>query len=255
MNIVAFIPARLNSTRFPGKPLALIAGKPMIQHTYSCTRACPEVSDVFVATDDQEIMERVRGFGGKAILTAEVHPSGTDRIAEAAMKLGLNKDDVVINVQGDQPFFNPVLISHMIQPLLMDNAVPNSTLKCPVSDPREVEDPNGVKVVTDHHDCALLFSRAPIPFFRDPLLHRTYYKPLGFYCYSMEFLTVFAALPVGILESIEKLEQLRAMENGYRIKVVETDLDSIEVDTLADIKRVEALMARFHHPGHDSYGV
>jgi 3-deoxy-manno-octulosonate cytidylyltransferase (CMP-KDO synthetase) len=255
MNIVAFIPARLNSTRFPGKPLALIAGKPMIQHAYSCTLACPEVSDVFVATDDPGIMELVRGFGGKAILTSEAHPSGTDRVAEAARKLGLKKDDVVINVQGDQPSFNPVLISEMIQPVLRDGAIPMSTLKCSVSDPREIEDPNCVKVVTDNQDFALFFSRAPVPFLRDPLRHRTYYKHLGFYCYRMEFLTAFAALPIGILESVEKLEQLRAMENGYRIKVVETNLDSIEVDTPADIKRVEAAMTRSGNPRHDCDGV
>jgi len=253
MNIVAFIPARLNSTRFPGKPLALIAGKPMIEHTYSCTRACPEVSDVFVATDDQGILERVRSFGGKAVLTSEVHPSGTDRIAEAAMSLDLKKDDLIINVQGDQPLFSPVLITQMVQPLLRDGAIPMSTLICPVSDPREVKDPNCVKVVTDNQDFALFFSRAVVPFIRDARLHRTYYKHLGFYCYRMEFLTAFAALPVGTLESVEKLEQLRALENGYRIKVVETDLDSIEVDTPADIKRVEALMARSPHPGHDLY--
>ncbi|RJR45373.1 MAG: 3-deoxy-manno-octulosonate cytidylyltransferase [Desulfobacteraceae bacterium] len=251
MKIVAFIPARLSSTRFPGKPLALIAGMPMIEHTYMCTRACPEVSDVFVATDDQEIVMRVREFGGKAILTSEVHPSGTDRVAEAASSLGLKNDDVVVNVQGDQPFFSPVLISDMLRPVLTDAEIPMSTLKCPVSDPNEVADPNCVKVVTDNQDFALFFSRSPVPFVRDPLLHRTYYKHLGFYCYRMEFLVAFSALPVGTLEAIEKLEQLRALENGYRIKVVETNLDSIEVDTPADIKRVEALMAR-SRSGHES---
>jgi len=252
MKIVAFIPARLSSTRFPAKPLALIAGKPMIEHTYTCTRACPEVSDVFVATDDQEIVGRVRDFGGKAILTSDVHPSGTDRIAEAAATLGLNNDDLVVNVQGDQPFFSSALISDMLQPLLRDGAILMSTLKCPVSDPNEVADPNCVKVVTDNQGFALFFSRSPVPFIRDPQLHRTFYKHLGFYCYRMEFLITFSSLPVGTLESIEKLEQLRALENGYRIKVVETNLDSIEVDTPADIRRVEALMARSRHCGHDS---
>jgi 3-deoxy-manno-octulosonate cytidylyltransferase (CMP-KDO synthetase) len=247
MNIVAFIPARFKSTRFPGKPLALIAGTPMIQHVYSCTRACTEVSEVFVATDDGSIAESVRGFGGKAILTSEVHPSGTDRIAEAATKLDLQDDDLVVNVQGDQPFFSPVLISQMIAPVLRDQSIPMSTLKCPVSDPREVSDPNCVKIVTDTLGHALFFSRSPIPFFRDSLADRPYYKHLGFYCYRRGFLADFAALPVGILESAEKVEALRALENGYRIKVVETDLDSIEVDTPADIQKVEKLLAHSKH--------
>jgi 3-deoxy-manno-octulosonate cytidylyltransferase (CMP-KDO synthetase) len=243
MDIVAFIPARLNSTRFPGKPLALIAGRPMIQHVYLCTRACADVSEVFVATDDESIASCVRGFGGKAILTSEVNASGTDRTAEAALKLGLGQEDVVVNVQGDQPFFNPLLITQMVAPLLRDSSIPMSTLICPMSDPREVNDPNCVKVVTDRNGYALFFSRSPIPFFRDTPAGQTYFKHLGFYAYRRGFLAAFAALPPGVLESAEKLEQLRALENGYRIKVVETSLDSIEVDTRADIERVEALMA------------
>lgn len=248
MDIVAFIPARLQSTRFPGKPLAPIAGRPMIEHVYSCTRACTGLSEVFVATDDHSIAEKVRGFGGKAILTSENHPSGTDRVAEAALKLGLGEEDVVVNVQGDQPFFDPALISQMIDPVLRDESVLMSTLKCPVTDPREVNDPNCVKLVTDRQGYALFFSRSTIPFYRDPLSPRTYYKHLGFYCYRRGFLATFAALPVGPLESAEKLEPLRAMENGYRILVVETALDSIEVDTPADIPRVERLLSGLKRP-------
>jgi 3-deoxy-manno-octulosonate cytidylyltransferase (CMP-KDO synthetase) len=243
MDIVAFIPARLHSTRFPAKPLANVAGRPMIQRVYSCTKACTEVSEVFVATDDPSIAERVQGFGGKAILTSEGHPSGTDRVAEAALKVGLRDDDLVINVQGDQPFFNPVLISQMIDPVLRDRNVLTSTLKFRLSDPLEVADPNCVKVVTDNEGYALFFSRSPIPFFRDDPSGGTYYKHLGFYCYRRGFLAKFAALPVGELESAEKLEMLRPMENGYRIKVTETAFDSIEVDSPRDIQRVEALLA------------
>lgn len=243
MKIVAFIPARFNSTRFQGKPLALIAGRPMIQHVYSCTKACAGIFEVFVATDDLRIAEAVRSFGGEAVLTSKVHPSGTDRIAEAARKLGLESDDVVVNVQGDQPLFPPALISDLIGPLLNDNTILMSTLKCRLSDDRAIGDPNCVKVVTDRRGYALFFSRSPIPYYRDFIPSRTHYKHLGFYGYRMEFLTTFSNLPVGDLESAEKLEQLRAMENGFRVKVVETLFDSIEVDSPADIQKVEALLA------------
>ena len=239
MKIVAFIPARYSSTRFPGKPLAPIAGRPMIQHTYNCTQACPEVSEVFVATDDQRIMDSVVGFGGKAVLTARHHPSGTDRVADAAKSLGLQPEDVVVNVQGDQPVFNSALISQMVAPVLADPAIGMSTLKIRLSDDGETADPNCVKVVTDRDGYAIYFSRSIIPFYRDHSSQNVYYKHLGFYCYRMDFLTRFAGLAVGELESAEKLEMLRAMEHGFRIKVVETTFDSIEVDTPADLRRLE----------------
>jgi 3-deoxy-manno-octulosonate cytidylyltransferase (CMP-KDO synthetase) len=243
MDIFAFIPARYDSTRFPGKPLALIAGRPMIQHAYLCAKACQKISEVFVATDDQRIMDCVHSFGGKAILTAKGHASGTDRIAEAARKLGLKKDDLVVNVQGDQPLFEPSVISSLIRPLEEDRRIPMSTLKHPITDESDVENTNSVKVVTDKEGYALFFSRSPIPFFRDAKSSRTHHKHLGFYGYRMEFLSLFASLPVGHLESAEKLEQLRALENGYRIMVVESPFDSVEVDTRADIKKVEEMLA------------
>lgn len=239
MKTVAFIPARYSSTRFPGKPLASIAGRPMIQHTYSCTQTCPEVSEVFVATDDQRIMDSVAVFGGKAVLTARHHPSGTDRVADAATRLGLQPEDVVVNVQGDQPVFNSALISQMVAPVLADPAIGMSTLKIRLSDDRETVDPNCVKVVTDRDGYAIYFSRSVIPFYRDHNSQNVFYKHLGFYCYRMDFLTRFAGLAVGELESAEKLEMLRAMEHGFRIKVVETTFDSIEVDTPADLRRLE----------------
>jgi 3-deoxy-manno-octulosonate cytidylyltransferase (CMP-KDO synthetase) len=244
MDVFAFIPARYGSTRFPGKPLAVIAGKPMIRHAYLCAKACPELTEVYVATDDERILQCVHEFGGKAVLTGAAHPCGTDRVAEAARHLGLEGDQVVVNIQGDQPFFPPAVISHMVAPLLAEPDLPMSTLKCRISDPREMENPNCVKVVTDDRDCALYFSRSPIPYFRDSPTPGLYHKHLGFYAYRLGFLKTFAALPVGKLESAEKLEQLRALENGYRIKVVETPFDSVEVDTPADIRRVEANLLR-----------
>jgi 3-deoxy-manno-octulosonate cytidylyltransferase (CMP-KDO synthetase) len=248
MDVFAFIPARYGSTRFPGKPLALIAGKPMIRHAYLCAKACTDITEVYVATDDERILQCVRGFGGKAVLTGGTHPCGTDRIAEAARGLGIQEDQVVVNIQGDQPFFQPDLISRMVAPLLAEPDLPMSTLKCRISDDREVENPNCVKVVTDDRGHALYFSRSPIPFFRDSPAPRSFYKHLGFYAYRMYFLKTFAGLPMGRLESAEKLEQLRALENGYRIRVVETSFDSVEVDTPADIRRVEASLLRHASP-------
>jgi len=243
MEKVAFIPARYDSTRFPGKPLARIAGRPLIQHVHRCTAACPDLSGVYVATDDERIADCVQGFGGKAILTGKTHPSGTDRIAEAARKLLLKPDDIVINVQGDQPLFHPSLISTLIQPLIDDPRVPMSTLKYRFANEREVEDRNHVKVVTDRKGSALLFSRSPIPCFRDAPSTGVHYKHLGFYAYRMHFLQRFATLPMGDLEAAEKLEQLRALESGFAIRVAEAPFDSIEVDTPGDITKVEWMMA------------
>lgn len=215
----------------------------MIQHVYEHALACPEVLDVFVATDDDRISDCVRDFGGKAVMTKKGHPSGTDRIAEASQKMNLQRDDLIVNIQGDQPLFHPSSISQLIHPLVEDRDIAMSTLKYQITDEQEVQHPNHVKVVTDREGFALFFSRSPLPFYRDPKTPRRHFKHLGFYAYPMEFLTKFVTLPVGELESAEKLEQLRALEYGYRIKVVETEFDSVEVDTPEDAKKVETLLA------------
>ena len=217
----------------------------MIQRVYECAAACPDLSEVYVATDDKRIFRCVEKFGGKAFLTAKKHPSGTDRIAEAAQRMKLENHDLVINVQGDQPMFHPDPISHMIAPLLEDPKIPMSTLKYPITGEKEIQDPFNIKVVTDEEGFALYFSHAPIPCYRDGGTGQIHYKHLGFYAYRMDFLSKFASLPMGVLESAEKLEQLRALENGYRIKVVESSLDSPEVDTRQDIKKVEDLLPQF----------
>ncbi len=242
MSIIAFIPSRYGSSRFPGKPLALIAGKPMIQHAYLCALKCPEISDVYVVTDDERIMECVKGFGGKAVMTGKEHPSGTDRIAEATEILRLNDDDIVVNIQGDQPLFSPAIISQMVKPLVDDKTIPMGTVMYRISDPSEIDNSNIVKVVTDNNDFALYFSRSTIPFYRDRPPLQDYYKHLGFYAYRRGFILTFNRLPVARLENAEKLEPLRAIENGFRIKVVETNFDSIEIDTPEDIKKVEKLL-------------
>lgn len=244
MSIFAFIPSRYASTRFPGKPLAMIAGKPMIQHTYGCAAKCPDISEVYVVTDDERILKCVEDFGGKAVMTKEKHPSGTDRIAEAVEILRLNEDDIIVNIQGDQPFFKPSVISEMVKPLIDDETIPMSTLIYRISDTSEIDNSNIVKAVSDKNDFALYFSRWPIPFYREQPAVQEYYKHLGFYAYRKNFIIEFNKLPIGKLEDIEKLEQLRAMENGYRIKVIEADSDSIEVDTMEDLRKVEELIIR-----------
>mgnify|MGYP002640456100 FL=1 len=240
MKICAIIPARYQSSRFPGKPLALISGKPMIQHAYERALACPELSAVCIATDDSRITDCVNGFGGKAVMTSVNHRSGTDRIAEAAAELGLMDDDIVVNVQGDQPSFHPSVVTDLVRPLVEDASIPMSTLKCRIREGSDVHNPNHVKVVTDRQGFALYFSRYPVPFCRDGEPTGNHYKHLGFYCFRMDFLKRFSGLSEGTLESLEKLEQLRVLEHGFKIKVVETLYDSIEVDVPEDIGKIEA---------------
>ena len=245
MPITAFIPARYESTRFPGKPLAPIAGKPMIRHVYERACSCRLIGEVFVATDDERILREVRDFGGRAVMTAKEHHSGSDRIAEAAVTVGLRDDDLIFNIQGDQPLFEPSCLEDLAAPFEEERgAVAMSTLMCRIRERKEITDPNIVKVVTDTDAWALFFSRSPIPYYRDSGSERVFFKHLGFYAYRLGFLKAFARTPPGTLEKAEKLEQLRALENGYRIKVVETFFDSIEIDTPRDIEKVERMTAR-----------
>ncbi len=215
----------------------------MIQHTYERALACEELSKVYVATDDERILNCVHGFGGKAVMTRPDHASGTDRIAEAAQSIGVKDGDLVVNIQGDQPAFQPEVVSAMIAPLLADDSIPMSTLKCRIRDEKDVTNPNHVKVVADKLGFALYFSRCPIPFCRDGAPGNVYFKHLGFYCYRMNFLLQFTSLPEGNIENLEKLEQLRALENGYKIIVPESLVDSIEVDVPGDIAAVEKRLA------------
>ncbi len=243
VKVIAVIPARYESNRFPGKPLALISGKPMIQHVVERAQKVELLSRVVVATDDKRIADCVSSFGGECVITRNDHVSGTDRLAEAAGILGISEQDVVVNIQGDQPVFKAEVISQVALPLLDDPTLPMSTLIYKIVREEEINDPNHVKTVFDRDYNALYFSRSPIPFQRnkeeDP---PTYYKHLGFYAYRKDFLLNFVGLPEGEWEHFEKLEQLRALENGYRIKVVLTEHDSIEVDTKEELLRVEALL-------------
>ena len=241
VQVIAIIPARYKSNRFPGKPLALINGKPMIQHVVERAENVDILSRVVVATDDDRIAACVTSYGGEYVMTRPNHVSGSDRLAEAAELLKISEHDVVVNIQGDQPLFPEEVINQVAQPLLDDPALPMSTLIYKIIRPEEINDPNHVKTVFDKDNYALYFSRAPIPFQRNPEEGEkpTYYKHLGFYAYRKGFLLSFVALPEGEWERFEKLEQLRALEYGYKIKLVLTEHDSIEVDTHEDLLRVE----------------
>ena len=242
MKVICIIPARYGSTRFPGKALADLAGKPMIQHVYERVLKARTLSFAAVATDDERIIAAVEGFGGRAIMTAVTHRSGTDRIAEAVSRLGIEDSDIVVNIQGDQPLFEPSQIDEVAKPLLEDPAIAMSTLIYKIVREEEISHPNAVKVVFDCDHFAIYFSRARIPYVRDKVREGSYYKHHGIYAYRREFLKKFTALPEGNLETLEALEQLRALEHGYRIKVVETPYDSVEVDTPQELARVRRLL-------------
>ena len=217
----------------------------MIQHVVERAQQVSLLSRVVVATDDSRIAESVHAFGGQYVMTRENHVSGSDRLAEAADLLDISEHDVVVNVQGDQPLFPGEVIEQVARPLLEDPALPMSTLIYKIIRPEEIDDPNHVKTVFDRNNNALYFSRSPIPFQRNPdeKIRPTYYKHLGFYAYRKGFLLSFVALPEGEWERFEKLEQLRALEYGYKVKVVLTEHDSIEVDTPEDLLRVEHYIA------------
>ena len=257
MGVVAVIPARYGSTRLPGKPLAPIGGKPMIQHVYESASKARELDRVLVATDDRRIERVVKSFGGEVVMTSRRHASGTDRLAEAARKI---KADWLVNVQGDLPFIEPQTIARAVRPMRRDAAIPMGTVCTPIYDESEWRDPNIVKVLTDRGGFALYFSRSPIPYVRNgaPRLDgqgRSWkgnrrlwgYRHLGLYVYRREFLLKFAALRPTALERSESLEQLRALEHGYRIYVAEVDERSVEVDTAEDLAKAERyLRARSH---------
>ena len=230
------IPARYASTRFPGKPLALLAGRPMIRHVYE--KAAASCADrVVVATDDRRIADAVAAFGGEAVMTAESHPSGTDRVAEALRKIGGNYE-VVVNVQGDEPLIPTSVIDELIAVMKAQPELPMATVAVPGS--RETMTENNVKVVFGADGNALYFSRSMIPFLRRGGVECGVWLHWGIYAYRRDALERFVALPPGRLENAEKLEQLRALENGIAIRVLTSELQSIGVDTPEDLAAAEA---------------
>jgi len=243
--IIAVIPARYGSTRFPGKALADIKGKPMIQWVYERTKRSKLINRVIVATDDGRIFGAVTSFGGEAMMTSSHHATGTDRIAEVAKSLECS---IVVNVQGDEPLIQPEMIDEAVAPLIHDASIPMGTLCRRIEDQEEVFDPNVVKVVFDKNGFALYFSRAPIPWDRDRWAGKSswkeltfegpLYKHIGLYVFRRSFLLDYAHLPQTALEAVEKLEQLRVLENGYRIKTVITRYESFGVDIPGDLGKI-----------------
>lgn len=248
MQTYVFIPARYGSSRLPGKPLKLIAGKPMIQHVYERIAKAQGLAGVYVATDDERIADVVREFGGDVIMTPVEAASGTDRIAAAAKALNLADDALIVNVQGDQPLVHHESIEAVISPFFAadyDSSFEMSTLSFKIVNQAEITSPKDVKLVTDVNGFALYFSRATIPHGRDYWDHDSF-KHLGVYAYTKRFVDQFNQLPMGKLEDIEKLEQLRALEYGHKIKVVLSQHDSPEVDVPGDIEMMEALLLSGH---------
>ncbi len=238
--IVAIIPARFHSTRLPGKALADIGGHPMIEHVYRRVARAPSVAHVIVATDDGRILSAVESFGGAGMLTRADHASGTDRLAEVVRDLPCS---IAVNVQGDEPLVEPDMIEEALAPIVANRDVAMSTLRRRITDPEELENPNVVKVVVDQQDDALYFSRSPIPHARRSAQPPPpAYKHIGLYAYRREFLLMLTALPQTPLELAESLEQLRALEHGCRIRAVETQHDSLGVDTPADLDRVRRIV-------------
>jgi 3-deoxy-manno-octulosonate cytidylyltransferase (CMP-KDO synthetase) len=242
MAAVAIIPVRYGSTRFPGKPLALIGGKPMVQHVYENTSRSRSLDRVIVATDDERIYDAAKAFGAEVMMTSDKHESGTDRLAEVAKDI---RAEWIVNVQGDLPFISSETIKRTLKPLQEHRKIPMGTARTPIYDRDEWLNPNVVKVVTDKDGLALYFSRAPIPHPRDGGESAdgiVGYRHVGIYAYRREFLLKFARMRPTELERIEKLEQLRALEGGYRIHVADVDEPSVEVDTPAGLEKAEAYL-------------
>ena len=237
VSAIAVIPARYTSSRLPGKALADIAGRPMIEHVYRRAASARSITSVIVATDDERIQRAVEAFGGVARMTSPSHQSGTDRIAEIASGLSAA---LIVNVQGDEPLIEPAVIDEAVAPFSSDPSLMMSTLRRRIDDDLERQNPHVTKVVVDQDGFALYFSRAPIPFVRSGSPPAAAWRHVGLYVYRRECLMELAALPATAMEKSEALEQLRALEHGIRIKVVETRFDSVGVDTAEDLARVRA---------------
>ncbi len=244
MSVIGVIPSRYGSTRLPAKSLALINGKPLVQHVYERAKQARMLDEVIVATDDERILRAVVAFGGKAIITGLHHHSGTERVAEVARQ---SDAQVILNIQGDEPLIHPEHIDQVASFLLSHQAVPMATVMTRLTNHADVTNPNVVKVVVDQDGYALYFSRASIPFDRQGAGSREqgagYWKHIGLYGYQRYFLLQLPHLSPTPLEQAEQLEQLRALEHGHKIKVLETAHDTIGVDTADDLKRVEEVLA------------
>jgi len=238
MKVICVIPARFGSTRFEGKPLALIYGKCMIQRVYEQTIKSSLINDVYIATDDERIEKKAKSFGSKVVMTSKNHKCGTDRISEAVEDI---EADIIVNVQGDEPLIEPYALDECIRPMIEDRSINMATLITPIIDEDECQDINVAKVTKDKDNFMLYCSRSVIPFSRDGD-KTTIFKQIGVYVYKKDFLLKFSKMIQTPYEKVEKLEQLRALENGYKIKVIETDYHPIGVDVPKDIEKIEKIL-------------
>lgn len=243
MQVIGMIPARYASTRMPGKPLTPILGKSMIQRVFEQTSRAQLIDDVYVATDDERIENAVAAFGGKVVMTSQECASGTDRLAQAAKSI---RGDIIVNVQGDQPFIDPLMIDESVKPLLEDPELPMATLIHPIHKVEDLSDPGVVKAVVDLHGNGLYFSRSLIPAPHNDIDHQVY-EHVGLYVYRRDFLITLAGLPQTVLERVEGLEQLRVLENGYKLRCVVTacqdnELSGFSIDTPEDVRRGESML-------------
>ncbi|OIO34657.1 MAG: 3-deoxy-manno-octulosonate cytidylyltransferase [Candidatus Omnitrophica bacterium CG1_02_40_15] len=238
MDAVGIIPARYGSTRFEGKLLADFCGKPVIQHTWENAKKSNSINDLIIATDDKRIYNAAKGFGANVVYTSIAHKSGSDRLTEVAASIDTK---IVVNIQADEPLLHYTMIDDVVEAILKDNTLVMATLCHKIKNAEEIQDSNVVKVVFDRFCYALYFSRSSIPYERmgsdDKLQVIDYYKHIGIYAYAKDFLFTFKSLPQSRLEKTEKLEQLRVLENGYRIKVIETKFDTIGIDTPEDLEK------------------
>jgi len=239
--ITAIIPARMASTRLPGKPLLDLCGKPIIQWVYERALSAGVFESILVATPDDDIVNAVRAFGGQAVLTSIEHRSGSDRLAEVCRKM--RTGDIIVNVQGDEPLLDPKAVETLALALREDESIRMGSLMRALDESDDADDPNLVKVVVDRNGFALYFSRSLIPYVRDAGVTAKVYGHIGVYAYRRDFLLEFTSTPAAMLEKAESLEQLRALENGYRIKMIETTARAVGVDTPEDLERVRALVS------------
>lgn len=239
MDVIGIIPARYSSTRFEGKVLAEIAGKPMIQHVWERAKEALTLDDLIIASDDDRVANAARAFGAKVVTTSKGHASGTDRICEVINALDVK---VIVNIQGDEPLIHPTMIDSVARALLDNSSISMATVMKAIEDEEIINDPNVVKVVIDKNNFALYFSRCPIPCHakESEIKLPIYFKHIGLYSYTKDFLFTYKNLPISYLERVERLEQLRVLEGGFRIKVIETKYDTIGVDTPSDLEKVKA---------------
>ena len=245
MNIIGIIPARMESSRFPNKPMAKILGMPMIGHVYFRSKICKALSEVYVATCDQKIFEYIESIGGKAIMTADTHERASDRTAEALLKIENvtgNKVDIVVMIQGDEPMVTPDMIESAIKPLLGDSNIKVSNLMAKMNSIEEHEDPNEVKVVVDKNNFAIYFSREPIPSRKKGVKDVPMLKQVCIIPFKRDFLLEYNNMEQTPLEIIESVDMLRIIENGMKVKMVYTDKNTLAVDTANDLKNVEKAM-------------